>query len=182
MTSKDPSRESPISFRPGKLRAAIKRRAGHQTEGQVVRRDLARYYLLLGRVSLDERLTRREAAWLMQASFNQDVDETFSGDPFLPEFRDPSDELLRIVNNRIHKETIHGNDPSEVGLRTASKIGSMTALERAALMDALEMVPASYEEELHDPGNWALIGIRLAEEPPPDPAEGSEAEKGGDDG
>ena len=40
-------REAPISFRPGKLRAAIRPRArGPLTEGQIAKRDLGRYYLI----------------------------------------------------------------------------------------------------------------------------------------
>jgi hypothetical protein len=161
--TKEP-RESPVSFRPGKLRLAIAQRTGGRiTEGQAAKRDLGRYYLLLGRVALDERLTRSEAIWLTKAVFLQDVEDSMSGDPFIPEHLDPSEELLRAVRRAIRNEALRG-EPSAIAQRVLSKIEGMTALERAALIDAVDRLPARNEEEIYDAGNWALIGVRLAED------------------
>lgn len=152
-------RESPVSFRPGKLRTLLRHRAVRTlTEGQIAKRDLGRYYLLLGRITLDDRLTRREASWLAYAAFDADMYAALSGDPFIPEHRDPSDELEYIVARGVR-----ANRNSEVASSVARKVEQMTALERAALLDALDRLPSQSEEEVPDPGNWALIGVRLAE-------------------
>lgn len=164
--SKEP-RESPISFRPGRLGGAITQRAaGRLAEGQVAKRDLGRYYLLLARVSLDDRLTRSEAIWLTEAAYRLDVAEALSGDPFIPEHRDPSDELLRVVRSAIRQSELSGREPSELALVVQAKVEAMTPLERAALLDAIGRLPFTYEEELYDAGNWALIGIHLADDEP----------------
>jgi hypothetical protein len=183
MAEKRAPREAPISFRPGdQLRAAVRRRARPQTEGQIVKRDLARYYLLLAKVGLDERLTRREAAWLNQAAWSKDIGEYLSSDPFLPEHREPSEEILSIVNLAVRQETLHGGEPSKIAQGVLSKVEAMSSLERAALLDALNMLPPHTEEQKYDPANWALIGIRLAEDTPPmaEPRL-DRAEKGGDE-
>lgn len=153
-------REAPVSFRPGKLVGALRSRTrGSWTEGQVAKRDLGRYYLLLGRALLDDRLTRAEASWLAGAAFEADVADTLSGDPSIPEHRDPSDELLRLVRLATRRKE------TDVAHRVTSKVEAMTSLERAALLDALDRLPMETEEQVHDPGNWALIGVHLAEEP-----------------
>jgi hypothetical protein len=158
-------REAPVSFRPGKLRTAIRQRAVRTlTEGQIAKRDLARYYLLLGRVLLDDRLTRQEASWLAHAAFEKDVDDALSGNPFIPEHVDPSEELLSIVSRKINSAERQGRSAADAAYLVASKVESMTPLERAALMDAVDRLPAQTEEEVGDPGNWALIGVRLAED------------------
>jgi hypothetical protein len=168
MAEKRAPREAPISFRPGnQLRAAIRRRADPPTEGQVVKRDLARYYLLLATVPLDERLTRREAIWLNRASWSSAIEEIYSQSPFTPEHREPSEELLAIVNLAARKETLHGGELSEIAQRVLSKVERMTPLEQAALLDALYMLPSHDEEQQYDPAHWAMIGIRLADDPPP---------------
>lgn len=159
MAQKEP-REAPVSFRPGKLRAALRQRALRTaTEGQIAKRDLARYYLLLGSVLLDDRLTRWEASWIARASFAKSVDDYMSGDPFLPEYIDPSRELQSIVDHAMRR------DASDVALRVQCKVAAMTQLEKAALMDAVDRLPSEQEEEVGDPGHWALIGVRLADEP-----------------
>lgn len=162
---RDP-REAPVSFRPGKLRAALRNRAVRTvTEGQIAKRDLGRYYLLIGHVLLDDRLTRREGSWIARAAFTKSVDDWMSGDPFIPEHIDPSEELLTIVHHALRSEERNGREPSPVALSVLTKIESMTPLERAALMDAIDRLPAQDEEEVYDPGNWALIGVRLAQNP-----------------
>jgi hypothetical protein len=40
----------------------------------------------------------------------------------------------------------------------------MAPLERAALVDALDRLPIQAEEEIYDPGNWALIGLGLLDD------------------
>lgn len=40
----------------------------------------------------------------------------------------------------------------------------MSSLERAALMDAIDRLPAQQEEEIGNPDDWALIGVRLIAE------------------
>jgi hypothetical protein len=163
---KGEAREAPVSFRPGKLRPALRHRAVRTfTEGQIAKRDLGRYYLLIGRVLLDDRLTRREASWLARAAFDKDVADWMSGDPFIPEHIDPSEELLAIVRRALRGEERNGSERSWVGVAVLSKVEAMTPLERAALMDAVDRLPAQTEEEVYDPGNWALIGVRLAENP-----------------
>jgi hypothetical protein len=150
-----------VSFRPGRLRTLLSHRAVRELkEGQVAKRDLARYYLLLGRVLLDDRLTRREAAFLAKSAFDSSVADLLSGDPFIPEYQDPSEELLRIAS-RARRTSPIGSDIADSVLR---KVEEMTPLERAALLDAIDRLPAESEEEFWDPGNWALIGIRLAED------------------
>jgi hypothetical protein len=154
-------RETPVSFRPGKLRTAITGRAVRSlTDGQVAKRDLGRYYLLLGRVALDERLTRREASWLARADYETAVDDILSGDPFRAEHIDPSDELVRIVERALRSPNLQ----HEIGASVKAKIHDMMPLERAALMDALDRLPSESEEQVGDPGNWAFIGIRLADD------------------
>lgn len=37
--------------------------------------------------------------------------------------------------------------------------------ERAALVDAHWRLPAESEEEIYHPGNWALFGMPLADDP-----------------
>jgi hypothetical protein len=168
MAQESEPREAPVSFRPGKLRAALRQRALRNTkEGQIAKRDLARYYLLLGSVLLDDRLTRWEASWLAQAAFSKDVNDSMSGNPFLPEHVDPSRELLAIVDFAVRTPERHGREPSEIALRVKRKVDSMTSLERAALLDAIDRLPAETEEEVGDPGHWAFIGVRLADEPAP---------------
>jgi hypothetical protein len=159
-------REAPVSFRPGKLHSALRHRALRTlTEGQIAKRDLGRYYLLIGRVLLDDRLTRREASWLAQAAFAKDVSDSMSGDPFIPEHIDPSEELLSIVRQALRAEERNGREPSPIAVTVVAKVEAMTSLERAALVDAVDRLPAQSEEEIYDPGNWALIGVRLAEDP-----------------
>lgn len=135
------------------------------TEGPIAKRDLGRYYLLIGRVLLDDRLTRREASWLARAAFGKDIADWMSGDPFIPEHVDPSEELLAIVRHALRAEERNGREPSAVAVAVVAKTEAMTPLERAALMDAVDRLPAQTEEEVYDPGNWALIGVRLAENP-----------------
>jgi hypothetical protein len=159
-------REAPVSFRPGKLRPALRQRAlRNATEGQIAKRDLARFYLLLGGILLDDRLTRREASWLAQAAFKKDVDDTLYGGPFVPEHVDPSRELLAIVEHSTRDAERHGKQPTDIALRVQRKIDAMAPLERAALLDAIDRLPAENEEEIGDPGHWAFIGVRLADEP-----------------
>ncbi|MEX1357429.1 MAG: hypothetical protein WD981_02285 [Gaiellaceae bacterium] len=158
------AREAPVSFRPGKLRSALRNRAVRTAaEGQIAKRDLGRYYLLIGRVLLDDRLTRREASWLAQAAFAKSVDDWMSGNPFIPEHIDPGEELLSIVHHALRAEERSRREPSSIAVKVVAKIEAMTPLERAALMDAVDRLPAQAEEEVSDPGNWALIGVRLAE-------------------
>jgi hypothetical protein len=135
------------------------------TEGQIAKRDLGRYYLLIGRALLDDRLARSEASWLARAAFDKDVADWMSGDPFIPEHIDPSEELLAIVRSALRAEERHERQPSSVAVTVVAKVEAMTPLERAALMDAVDRLPAQTEEEVYDPGNWALIGVRLAENP-----------------
>jgi hypothetical protein len=159
-------REAPVSFRPGKLRSAIRQRAVRDgTEGQIVKRDLGRYYLLLGQALADVRLTRREATWLAATEFQHYVDQAISGDPFVPEHEHPSDYLLRLVKRRITQEESRGQPADKVAYRIADKVEAMTSLQRAALVDALDRLPIQAEEEIYDPGNWALIGVPLVDEP-----------------
>ena len=91
------------------MRPALRQRAVRQvTEGQIAKRDLARYYLLLGSVLLDDRLTRSEAAWLARAAFSKAVDGTLYGGPFVPEHVDPNRDLLAIVEHSIRgAERVH---------------------------------------------------------------------------
>lgn len=159
-------RDPPVSFRPGKLRAAIKHRAlRNLPESQIVKRDLGRYYLLLGQALGEVHLTRREASWLAAAQLRHDVEDELSGDPFIPEHRNPSDYLLAVVKRPITRAEREGRPAGELAYRVADKVESMTPLQRAALLDALDRLPAESEEEIYDPGNWALIGIPLAEDP-----------------
>jgi hypothetical protein len=159
-------REAPVSFRPGKLRAAIRQRAVRAgTEGQIVKRDLGRYYLLLGQALGDVRLTRREATWLAAAEFRHQVDQTLSFDPFVPEHENPSDYLLRVVKRQIAQAEDDGHPAESFAYQVADKIEQMTPLQRAALLDALDRLPIQAEEEIYDPGNWALIGISLLDDP-----------------
>ncbi len=159
-------RESPISFRPGKLRTAIRQRAVRTiADGQVVKRDLGRYYLLLGQALLDVRLTRREAVWIAKTELYQSIDNALSGDPFVPEHINPSDYLLSVVKRAITGVERQGRPADELAYQVADKVEKMTPLQRAALVDALDRLPAESEEEIYDPGNWALIGIPLADDP-----------------
>lgn len=166
MASANERREAPVSFRPGKLRSALRQRALRSaTDGQVAKRDLARYYLMLGSVLLDDRLTRREASWLAQAAFRKDVDDTLYGGPFVPEHVDPSRELLAIVEHSIREAERYGKQPADIALRVRRKVDAMSPLERAALLDAIDRLPAENEEDIGDPGHWAFIGVRVADEP-----------------
>lgn len=155
-----------MSFRAGKLRLALRQRAlRNLKEGQIAKRDLGRYYLLLGSVLLDDRLTRREASWLAWSAFQKDVSDSFPGDPFRPEHVDPSRELVAIVDFAIREAERSGRELSDLAVRVKQKVDAMTSLERAALLDAIDRLPAENEEEIGDPGQWAFIGVRLAEEP-----------------
>ena len=166
MSQNPGSRESPVSFRPGKLRTAIGQRTVRtMTEGQVAKRDLARYYLLIGQAPLDGLLTRREAVWLAKTDFQLQNDELLSGDPFIPEHEDPSDYLLRVVRYPIARAERQGRPATDLAYQVADKIEGMTPLQRAALVDALDRLPTESEEAISDVNNWALIGIRLADDP-----------------
>jgi len=159
-------REAPISFRPGKLRSVIAQRALRTlTEGQIVKRDLGRYYLLLGQALLNIRLTRSEGIWLAKTELYHSFDESLSGDPFIPEHENPSDYLMRVVRRAIANAERQDKPAPPVAYRVLDKIEQMTPLERAALVDALHRLPAEHEEEIYDPGNWALIGLPLADDP-----------------
>lgn len=163
--NKEP-RERPISFRPGKLRSVIKQRALRTiTEGQVVKRDLGRYYLLLGQALLNVRLTRNEAVWLARTELEHQFEDVMSGNPFIPEHENPSDYLVRVVHRRISQSERQGRHAGDLAYQVADKVEKLSLLERAALVDALDRLPATTEEEIYDPGNWSLIGIPLAEDP-----------------
>jgi hypothetical protein len=159
-------RESPISFRPGKLRTVIRQRAVRSlTDGQIVKRDLGRYYLLLGQALLDVRLTRHEAVWLAKTAFFQGTEDALSGDPFIPEHVNPSDYLMSIVKRATAGVERQGRPASDLAYQVSDKVEKMTPLQRAAVVDALDRLPAESEEEIYDPGNWSLIGMPLADDP-----------------
>jgi len=178
MTAKPP-RESPVSFRPGQLRGAIRQRALRSgTEGYVAKRDLGRYYLLLRSVSLDDRLTRSEGRWLAQGILASDIDDALTGDPFVPEHQDPSEELLRTVEwflrtGGTFRKEIH----DQIGHSVLAKVTSMTPVERAALLDAVNRLPSSSEEQCGGPEDWSFVGVRLLVDAPRrssvSPSEGS---------
>ncbi len=130
-----------------------------------MKRDLGRYYLLLGQALGDVRLTRREAIWLAVAEFQHQVEETLSGDPFVPEHENPSDYLLRVVKRKIAQAERQDNPADAIAYQVAEKIDRMTPLQRAALLDALDRLPIQAEEEIYNAGNWALIGISLQDDP-----------------
>jgi hypothetical protein len=161
-----PVREAPISFRPGKIRAAIRQRAVRTlTEGQVVKRDLGRYYLLLGQAIGDIRLSRREAIWLAATERQHQLDDALSGNPFVPEHVNPSDYLLAVVKRPIIRAERQSRPADDLAYRMADSVESMSPLQRAALVDALHRLPTESEDEIYDPGNWALIGVPLSDEP-----------------
>lgn len=156
-------REAPVSFRPGRLRGVIGQRAVRNlTEGQIAKRDLGRYYLLLNSVPLGDRLTKREASWLAEADFRWDVDNYLN--PFASEHEDPSEQLVREVQH-YQKAFSLDSRHEEVGEAVLAKVAAMSSLERAALMDAVDRLPAQQEEEIGNPDDWSLIGVRLIAEP-----------------
>jgi hypothetical protein len=160
------NRESPVSFRPGKLRAALRLRALRGiTEGQIAKRDLGRYYLLLGQALAEVHLTKREASYLAVADFDRQVFELNSGNPFTPEHVNPSDYILELVRRPIKDAERRDRPASKLVYRVADKVEAMSALERAALMDAIDRLPGETEEEIGDLGNWSLIGFPLADDP-----------------
>jgi hypothetical protein len=160
------NRESPVSFRPGKLRAVLRLRAVRGiTEGQIAKRDLGRYYLLLGQALAEVHLTKREASYLAIADFDRQVYELNSGDPFVPEHINPSDYLLDLVRRPIKDAQRRDHPASKLAYRIADKVEAMSVLERAALMDAIDRLPAEAEEEVGVLGNWSFIGIPLADDP-----------------
>lgn len=143
------------------------------TEGQVAKRDLGRYYLLLNSVSLTDRFTKREASWLAQANFRWDADNYLN--PFASEHEDPSEQLARSTRHYLEAVVTFDSRHKEVGRAVLAKIETMSALERAALMDAIDRLPAQDEEEVGSPDDWALIGVRLIAEAVDTPQQSDEA-------
>jgi len=121
--------------------------------------------LLLGEVTVGELLTRSEGSCLSVAAYRRDVEESFSGDPFIPEHRNPSEYLLSLVQQPITQKGRAGRPATDLEYRLAEKVEAMTPLQRAAVVDAIDRLPFEEEEEAGDAGNWALIGIHLAEDP-----------------
>lgn len=159
-------RDPPVSFRPGKLRNALKQRAVRVvTEGQVAKRDLARYYLLLGEALSGVHLTKNEASYLARLDFNQQLADELSGDPFIPEYENPSDYLMRIVLTPIRFAERQGKPARTLVYQVADKVEKMTPLERAALLDAIDRLPSESEEEVGHIANWQLIGMPLSDDP-----------------
>ena len=162
----DPTREAPISFRPGKLRAAIRQRAVRTiTEGQIVKRDLGRYYLLVGQALGDVRLTKSEGRWLACTEFDQAVEDHLSGNPFIPEHVNPSDYLLSVVKRAIFQAERQGKPAPSIAYQVADKVERLTPLQRAAVVDALDRLPSESEENIRDLNNWMLIGFPLIDDP-----------------
>jgi hypothetical protein len=142
----DKTRPAPISFRPGIVGAAIGRRlTGDLTEGQVVKRDLSRYYLLLSQALLDVRLTLDEARWLALADHEQRVEEERSGNP---EKVDPSERLTATVKRAIAGFERQDERAPDVAYQVAAKVDAMTALQRAAVVDALDRRSLAVEFEV----------------------------------
>lgn len=159
------TREAPISFRPGRLRSLLQQRALRTlTEGQIVKRDLGRYYQLIGEALAGVRLTRSEATYLAQIEFEQQLHDSFSGDPFIPEHENPSNYLLRVVKKPVRASERSGTPASEIEYRVADKVEKMSPIERAALVDAIDRLPSQTEEEVGDVGHWYLIGVPLTED------------------
>ncbi len=77
----------------------------------------------------------------------------------------PSDYLLRVVKHQIAQAERDDQPADAVAYQVADKVERMTPLQRAALLDALDRLPIQAEEEIYDPGNWALIGISLLGDP-----------------
>jgi len=97
--------------------------------------------------------------------FDEDVKESFSGDPFIPEHRNPSEYLLRVVKRSVESTQRRGESPSRPHYALLDKIEKMSPIERAAVVDAIDRLPADSEETFGNPGDWQLIGVHLVEEP-----------------
>jgi hypothetical protein len=65
---------------------------------------------------------------------------------------------LRLAERR-------GRPAGELAYRVADKVEQMTPVQRAALLDAVDRLPAEGEEDIGDPGNWDLINFPLDPEP-----------------
>ncbi len=157
-------RQAPISFRPGKLRTVIRQRTVRNlTEGQVAKRDLGRYYLLLGQALRGVSLTRKEAGWLIQTMVGQSIEDAMMGDPFVPDHINPSDELAWMIERVIRDAQQRKRVPPMMAIHMKEKVAAMTPLERAALMDALDRLPIESEEDV-GLNNWEFIGMSFADD------------------
>ena len=160
------NRESPVSFRPGKLRAALRQRErGSIKEGQIAKRDLGRFYLLLGEALSNIQLTTYEGRMLARLHFQLDARESTRIDPFLREHHNPSDFLLRLVKDEVSSLEQCGETPSPRLYALLDKVESLNPLERAAVLDAIDRLPFESEEQFGDRGDWELIGVHLMEPP-----------------
>jgi hypothetical protein len=149
------------------LRTPISLRAKENswTEGQIAKRDLGRYYQLLGEALAGLHLTRFEGQRLARILWNEDLKEMATGDPFIPEHRNPSEYLLGLVRQSVENVQRRGKVPSLREYALLDKIERMSSMERAAIVDAIDRLPGDSEETFGNPGDWQLIGVHLVEQP-----------------